>query len=310
MKLGVLDLGSNSFQLLAAEAAGPNEVVERGQRRATLCLEASFQKDDVASELAEQRAFDAVGQLLRWARARDPEMPIIGIGKTGLQDTERGSNFLGAVQRRYGISVELLSGEDEAKLTYRGVRSRLLEIRERLGVIDIGGGSVEIGVGQRRFCLFGSSLPLGFLRIQSLETSQLVEHVDHCIGPIARQLAQLGPERWVFSGGTSRAFGRLAIALGRMTGGRIAAADVLDLAERIQHLDETQLANLGVPESRIALFPKAAVLLASLVNACDIPAIGVSTGGLRQGVVLREYERLSFTNPATEKPQANRDRRR
>jgi len=314
MRLGVLDLGSNSFQLLAAEAWGPNEVLERGLRRTAFCFESSLRRREGEGELelharhlARQQGLDAVGGLIRWARALQEDLPILAVGKTGLQDTDAGIGFLQAVQRRYGINVELLSGEDEAKLTYRGVRSRLSEFRDRLGVIDIGGGSVEVSVGQRRFCFFGESLPLGFLRIQDLDDAQLTDKVGSlCSGAVAG-VTPLAPARWLFSGGTSRAFGRVAMALGLMRDGQIEQAEVGRLAEHLQQISAEQLGALGVPANRTGMFPRAARLLAELVSRFEIPAIGVSTGGLRQGIVLREYERATFNGMTAKNHRANWD---
>lgn len=307
MKLGVLDLGSNSFQLLAAEATGPNEVLERGARRATLRIETYLNKPGQESELAQRRALDAIGELLRWARSLDPDMPIVAVGKVGLQDTPQGALFLQSVKRRFGVTVELLTGEDEAKLTYRGVRSRLTEIRERLSVIDIGGGSVEISSGQRRFCFFGESLPIGFLRVQALDANALRETVyAHCT-TIAQTVNALGPERWILSGGTSRAFGRIAMALSKMHQGRILRSDVRAVNDHVQRCSERDLSALGVPTNRAPLFPRALTLLTELVECFSVPSISISTGGLRQGLVLREYERASFAGLTATNPRANRD---
>ena len=307
MKLGVLDLGSNSFQLLAAEAAGLYEVFERGAKRATLRIETALSKPGVESELAQRKALDAIGDLLRWARTLDSEMPIIAVGKIGLQETPQGALFLQAVKRRFGVTVELLTGEDEAKLTYRGVRSRFTEIRERISVIDIGGGSVEVSTGQRRFCFFGESLPIGFLRIQELDADTLRQTVLEQCSPVVRTVSSLGPERWILSGGTSRAFGRIAMALGRIHQGQIRRRDIKLINNYIQRCSESELAALGVPTNRAALFPRAAALLSELVECFEVPSVSISTGGLRQGLVLREYERACFAGMTATNHRVNRD---
>jgi exopolyphosphatase/guanosine-5'-triphosphate,3'-diphosphate pyrophosphatase len=309
MKVGVLDLGSNSFQLLVATASGPNDLSEHGLKRATLQLETALKQPGLGSEEAQKHALAAVGSLIRWARSLDNKMPIIAVAKRGLQDTPEGVEFLQALRRRYGITVELLDSESEAKLTYRGVRSQLAEVRERLGIIDIGGGSVEVSVGQRRFCFFGASLPCGFLRVQDIDTNeQLRQQLREQFATTVRSVAGLGPERWVMSGGTARAFGRVAIALSMMHGGQIQNNGVIALANHVRRLPRERLAELGVPHNRTALFPQAARLLAELVHCFSIPAIGIASGGLRQGLVLREYERACFAGMSQRDPRANWDR--
>lgn len=309
MKLGVLDLGSNSFQLLVATASGPNELAEHGLRRATLQLETALKQRGVGSEEATMNALASVGSLIRWARSLDDKMPILAVAKRGLQDTPEGVEFLQALCRRYGITVELLDGESEARLTYRGVRSQLAEVRERLCIVDIGGGSVQVSVGQRRFCFFGASLPCGFLRLQDIDANeQRRRQLDELFAETLPNVTALGPERWVFSGGTARAFGRVAIALSMMHGGQIQNTGVVALAKHISRLPPERLAELGVPRNRTALFPQAGRLLAELVQRFSIPAIGIASGGLRQGLVLREYERASFTGRSLRNPVANWDR--
>lgn len=310
MRLGVLDLGSNSFRLLAAEAVGPHELIEFGSRSATLCIESALRGQDGLQEHAKKQALDAIGGLIRWARSLEADLPIAAVGKQGLQDSPEGFEFLKAVQRRYGLKVELLSGEDEAKLTYRGVRSRLSEFRPRLGVIDIGGGSVEVSVGQRRFCFLGSSLPIGFLRVQHLDGAELVQHVEAQSHRTAKAAAALAPERWLLSGGTSRAFGRVAMARSAMQGGQIDRAHVRSVSAYVQGLSADELGRLGVPANRVTTFARAAQLLEALVEQFDIPAIGISTGGLRQGLVLREYERAGFAGGASYNQRSHWDGRR
>jgi exopolyphosphatase/guanosine-5'-triphosphate,3'-diphosphate pyrophosphatase len=307
MKVGVLDLGSNSFQLLAAEATGPNDVLERNSKRIGVRIGTRLGEPDDNDEEARQQALDTVGNLIHFARTVDKKMPIITVGKTELHNSEQGTQFLKTVQRRYGITVELLTGEDAAKLTYRGVRSRLTEIRERLGVINISGSSTSIGVGQRRFCFFGESAPIGFLRTQGFDAVTLRKCIDtHCFS-IARTVASLGPERWLLSGGTSRALGRVALALARMHHGQLEREDIVSLSQYVRNCPVSELTALGVPMNRAALFPQATALLAELVEYFAIPSIGISSGGLQHGLVLREYERACFAGLTTTNPRANRD---
>ena len=146
MRLGALDLGSNSFHLLVARVDGRGRFQKVTGRKAMLRLEEAVAASGRIQPELFASALDAVGELIAVAREHDADDVILA-GTSALREAENGAAFAAAVRARHGVPVEILSGEEEGRLVYHGARSRIDELPTRVAVLDLGGGSVEAAVG-------------------------------------------------------------------------------------------------------------------------------------------------------------------
>jgi exopolyphosphatase/guanosine-5'-triphosphate,3'-diphosphate pyrophosphatase len=247
-----------------------------------------------------EHALDSVGEMVAVARSFHVERTV-AVGTSALRDASNGAEFCRAALQRFGVAVELVSGNEEGELVYRGARSAFKGRAERVAVIDIGGGSVEIAVGVGENPDFVESLPLGFLRLaqaagQKENTPATLEAVRARVlsgsAEVAARLRTLRPDAWVFSGGTARALGKLLIA---GTHG-VAGATVRHVARELGKTKPAQLLELGVDETRVDTLALGAAVFGALVEQFALSTLHVSSGGLREGLLLRE---LSRTRPAT-----------
>jgi exopolyphosphatase/guanosine-5'-triphosphate,3'-diphosphate pyrophosphatase len=221
----------------------------------------------------------------------------VAVGTSALRDAANGTEFCRTVWQRFGVPVELVSGKEEGQLVYRGARSAFNGRVERVAVIDIGGGSVEIAVGDGESPDFVESLPLGFLRLAQLagakETSvasveALRARVLSGSSDVARRLRALRPEAWVFSGGTARALGKLLIA----GPNGVTGATVRHVARELARIEPQRLRELGVDPTRVDTLPLGAAVFSALVEQFELGTLHVSSGGLREGMLLRELARV------------------
>jgi exopolyphosphatase / guanosine-5'-triphosphate,3'-diphosphate pyrophosphatase len=294
MLLGALDLGSNSFHLLVARVDGRGRLQKVTGRKAMLRLEEAVAATGRIQPETFARALDAIGELLAVAEEHEAEDVVLA-GTSALREAENGAAFATAARARYHFPVEILSGEDEGRLVYHGARSRLDELPERVGVLDLGGGSVEVAVGDGDACLFSASLPLGFLRLaRTLEAQgaldperfeKVVEHVRQTAEPLVARLRELAPRAWLLSGGTARAFGRV---MGLEPGAALSTLKLGVSAQRFAALDALKLVGLGVEPARARGFGLGILVLATLAEAFGAPATRITPGGLREGILLRE----------------------
>jgi exopolyphosphatase/guanosine-5'-triphosphate,3'-diphosphate pyrophosphatase len=294
MLLGALDLGSNSFHLLVARVGSHGELEKVSGKKATIRLEEAVAATGRIQPETFARALDAVGELLAEARRCDAEKVILA-GTSALREAENGADFTGAVRDRFGYEVLLLSGEEEGRLVYHGARSRLPDLPGRAGVIDLGGGSVEVALGEHDTCLLSVSLPLGFLRLAreldahgALDAStraRVSAHVERVVGPLVPSLRALAPRAWMLSGGTARA---LAGALRSQPGEAVSTSKLTRLAEGFAGSDPGRLMGLGVDPARARGFGLGSWVLAALSELFGAPAIRITPGGLREGILLRE----------------------
>src|SRR5262245_15630450 len=141
MRLGVLDLGSNSFHLTAFWRTS-TALVPRQEGRRIVRLGAAI-REGAIEVLAFSRGLDAMGELL--GELEQP-CPVVAVATSAIREARNGAAFCQAVARRYGIEVEVLSGEEEARLTYAGARV-FAGPTGRLAVVDLGGGSLEMASG-------------------------------------------------------------------------------------------------------------------------------------------------------------------
>jgi exopolyphosphatase / guanosine-5'-triphosphate,3'-diphosphate pyrophosphatase len=294
MLLGALDLGSNSFHLLVARVTPRGELEKVSGRKATIRLEEAVAASGRILPETFSRALDAVGELLSEARRYDAEKVLLA-GTSALREAQNGGDFATAVRARYGLEVEILSGEEEGRLVYHGARSRLPELPARVAVIDLGGGSVEVAVGDDDLCSLSASLPLGFLRLaRELEAQgaldaealdRVTAHVRTVAAATAARVAALEPRAFILSGGTARALGGV---IGIAPGEALSTRKLTHLAERFARCDAVRLMGLGVEPSRARGFGLGSWVLAALSELFGAPATRVTLGGLREGLLLRE----------------------
>jgi exopolyphosphatase/guanosine-5'-triphosphate,3'-diphosphate pyrophosphatase len=162
MRVGVVDLGTNSTRLLVAD-------VEDGSVR-------ELDRRLVITRLGEQ--VDARRKLLPTALARVRNVLVdyrraveahgvertLTLATSAVRDAENGEAFLGEIEWSYGFSTRLLSGHDEALLTFRGV-SAGRDVRDGTLIVDVGGGSAELILGGRDGVSFHESFDLGCVRL-------------------------------------------------------------------------------------------------------------------------------------------------
>jgi exopolyphosphatase/guanosine-5'-triphosphate,3'-diphosphate pyrophosphatase len=293
MNFAALDLGSNSFHLLVAHMGSSGAITKLASHKEVLKLGRVVQREGRLPEPAYATALEAVGKLTAIARAFRVERIIVA-GTSALRDAANGREFCDDVQQRFGVEVELLSGTEEGRVVYRGARSAYPGLSGRVGVVDIGGGSVEVCLGEGSSCDYVASLPLGFLRLSAkLDFSrpgverELSELVSLESRELSERLRWKRPDTWIFSGGTARAIGKRVLS---GPNGASAAA-VKRVATEIAFLSPECLRALGIDAQRVDMLGAGARVLIALIECFEVKAMQVSPCGLREGLLLREFAR-------------------
>jgi exopolyphosphatase/guanosine-5'-triphosphate,3'-diphosphate pyrophosphatase len=296
MKVGALDLGSNSFGLLVGRVRARSRVEKLVSRKESLRIGEVVAAHGELPEAHFERALEVVRDLADTAREEGAEC-VVAIGTSALRDAANGAEFVRAAAERFGLAARIASGTEEGRLVYRGARSALDDLPGRALVLDLGGGSAELAVGDGHDCLAVESLPLGFLRVArelELDTTlngtgvaRVAAHVRKVAEPVLGRLVALTPRAFVLSGGTARTLSRLAKALGVR---ELSGVGLRRLASHLAARDPSHLAVLGVEASRAPVFGAGIVVLSALVELLNAPRVRVSPGGLREGIVLAETQ--------------------
>jgi exopolyphosphatase/guanosine-5'-triphosphate,3'-diphosphate pyrophosphatase len=187
VRVAVVDLGTNSTRLLVADVEdGRLEEVTRRLKITRLGEGVDERKRLLPAPIARVR--NVLTDFRREAERLGAERTL-AVATSAVRDAENGEAFLGEVEWRYGFQTRLLSGHDEAQLTFRGV-STGREVAEDTLVVDIGGGSTELVVGGPEGLRFHDSLDLGCVRLTERflhSDPPTHEELDRC-GAAVREL--------------------------------------------------------------------------------------------------------------------------
>ncbi|MFL5846271.1 MAG: Ppx/GppA phosphatase family protein [Solirubrobacteraceae bacterium] len=161
-RVAVVDLGSNSTRLLIADIGEDGAITELERRSVVTRL---AQEVDTTGRLADEAMQRVYGVLADYRTAIDAlgADHAIGVLTSAVRDAANGEEFTDAVGTRFGIAARTIAGEEEARLTYRGATSERPD-GGPLAVVDIGGGSTEIVVGERAQLRFHVSTQVGVVR--------------------------------------------------------------------------------------------------------------------------------------------------
>src|SRR3712207_4588800 len=160
MRLGVLDVGSNTVHLLVVDAHRGAHPTPMHDDRWLLRLAEQIGYDGLLSEAGEKALLSAVQDACDQARKQGCE-ELLAMVTSAIRDAVNGLEVRERVRERTGVDLQVVSGEDEARLTFLAVRRWFGWSAGRLLVLDIGGGSLELASGPGEDPDVALSLPLG-----------------------------------------------------------------------------------------------------------------------------------------------------
>jgi exopolyphosphatase/guanosine-5'-triphosphate,3'-diphosphate pyrophosphatase len=311
MRLGVLDVGSNTVHLLVVDAHRGAHPTPMHDDRSVLRLAEHVDADGMLSREGEKALLRAVQKACDQAAEQGVE-ELLGLVTSAIRDATNGLEVLERIRQRTGVGLQVLTGEDEARLTFLAVRRWFGWSAGQLLVLDIGGGSLEMASGIDEDPDVALSLPLGagrmtrrFLpaardggRPDLAALTELQEHAEGLLAPAAEKLRAAGPPDLVAA--TSKTFRTLA----RLTGAapysaglqmpRELTLDGLDqLVGFVSRIESSALAELrGVSPDRAHQVPAGAVVAATAMRLLDVPCVRICPWALREGVILRRLDSL------------------
>jgi len=180
IRVGAVDMGTNSTRLLVADVDGADLAEVERLLRITR-LGDRVDADGRLSDAGMERVHTVLEGYAARARELGAER-VLATATSAVRDADNGSEFLADVRQQHGFETRLLSGREEAELTYRGVTSRLAAGPGTL-VCDIGGGSTELVLGGPAGVLDATSLDVGCVRMS--------ERYLRSDPPAAAELAEL-----------------------------------------------------------------------------------------------------------------------
>ncbi len=307
MRLGVLDVGSNTVHLLVVDAYPGARPLPAFSHKVDLRLAAHLLPDDRLSAAGEEQLAEFVLEAMRIAEDKGVE-EFLAFATSAVRDAVNGLEVLARVQAQTGTQIRVLSGENEARLTFLAARRWFGWSSGRLLVFDIGGGSLEIAAGQDEEPEAAMSLPLGAGRLTrdwltadppaAGEVRALRRHVRAEIARHAGVFLRHGAADHAV--GTSKTFRQLARIAGAAPSSEgfyakryLKHTDVIVWAERLAAMDDVERSRLpGVSEGRAAQMVAGAIIADAVMDLMDVSQLEICPWALREGVILRRLDML------------------
>jgi len=308
MRLGVLDVGSNTVHLLVVDAHRGAEPTPQLSRKSMLRLAEHIDKH---GDLALEGADALVGATLgasRQAVELDCD-EVIAFATSAVRDAANSAEVLARVADEAGVELAVLPGDDEARLTFLAVRRWFGWSAGRLFCFDIGGGSLELAVGGDEEPEATASLPLGAGRLtrerfdgdppSKSALGKLRDHIEAELTEPLKALLEGGrPDRVVATSKTFRTLARLAGAAPSSAGPRTPRVLTRDglrqVTSFISRMSSTDLAELdGVSSGRAHQVLAGALVSAATMDALDVTEVELCPWALREGVILQRLDQLA-----------------
>jgi exopolyphosphatase / guanosine-5'-triphosphate,3'-diphosphate pyrophosphatase len=302
----VLDVGSNTVHLLVVDAhRGAHPMPASSEKTVLRLAERITVEGDLAAEGADDLVY-TVAEAKRAARKQGCE-DLMAFATSAVRDADNAAEVLQRVVDETGVRLEVLSGTDEARLTFLAARRWYGWSAGRLLVLDIGGGSLELAIGVDEEPDYARSVPLGAGRLTRErftsdppsrdEVTKTTEWLTDQITPVAKKLAKQGePDRVVATSKTFRSLARLTGAAPSSAGPRVrrvlTEAGLRQLIAFISRMSATDLAELeGVSTSRSHQLVAGALVAQATMRALSLPEVEICPWALREGVILRRLDK-------------------
>ena len=300
MIVAVIGIGSNSVRMLTAEV-GDGTMRRLARDRAGTRLFAGLDAEGNLSRDSMGKTLDAVSQMAAQAKERHADRLHI-FATSAARDAKNGAEFMEAAREAAGVPLEILSGAEEAVLSFLGA-SAVIGDGRRCGVIDIGGGSTEIvtGDGKGTDCAFSCQMgavrlyqriPLtgrGDMAAVEAEACRILEE------EMAKYPGFEKPETWVGTGGTFTTLAALAKDIPwqsreGMHGTRVTEAEIRRIGEKLADLDiEGRKALAGLQPGRADIVVHGICILLAVMKRLGIEEITVSEYGNLDGYIRKNY---------------------
>ena len=298
MRLGVLDVGSNTVHLQIVDTspgARPNPTFNYKEE---LKLTQYISSNNLVSDEGIEKLRSSIKRAIEQSASVQTQ-ELLPFATSALREASNGEEIINSINKDFKIDLQVLSGEEEAKLTFLAARRWFGWSSGRLLVIDIGGGSLEMAVGVDESPEIAISLPLGAARLTKnflkgdpytdKSIRALRDHIENKLEQILPSLVKhQDTDRAIATSKTLRTLARLSGDWFDGSGKNITVEAIRKISAKLSEMDEPARAKLpGVSENRASQIVAGAFVAESVMRNLDIKELEICPWALREGVVLK-----------------------
>jgi exopolyphosphatase / guanosine-5'-triphosphate,3'-diphosphate pyrophosphatase len=303
--VGIIDLGTNTFQLMLARLEGGQYTVLHEESRAAKIGQGGISEGKISPE-GIRRAVDVLRYFVQKAQEMGLEASELrAIGTSAIRNAHNRAEFCQIIQEQTGIQIEVIDGAEEAQLIFEGVRLGVPITDTPVLVMDIGGGSVEFIVCNNQRVFWKQSFEIGGQRLmdQFMDTDpisgasvrRLMAYLDEALLPLSNALHQYAPSLLIGSAGSFETLADMFLmeTQQRMTLPEEVCVELPLTAFRQSFLAllsrnrEERLALPGMIPLRVDMIVVGVCLIQYVLEKYQISAIKVSSYALKEGVLSR-----------------------
>lgn len=298
-EMAAIDLGSNSFHMMVARLdKGELTVLDRIKEPVRLGF--GLTDDGVLDDLSQRRALECLNRFGQRI-SHLPASAVRAVGTRTLRKATNSSTFLTKAEQALGHRINVISGAEEARLIYQGVAQGLDDELDRRLVIDIGGGSTEVIVGEQFQPLQLESLGMGcvaltrdFFADGSLSKKAVKKATTYClqkIEPVRDEFLSVGWQRAIGCSGSIKAIAKVAeVSTGSPIITRALLDDLCDQAAQAKSIDDFKPDGLG--SDRQPVFVGGLIILRAVFEGLGLDSMEASPWALREGLLYDLIGRL------------------
>lgn len=310
-RLGVLDIGSNTVHMLIVDAAPGARPEPEASVKSTVRLMQYLKEDGTIRKAGVEAVLEAVQKAMKLAEEYEITQLLV-LATSALREAPNGGKILRRIEETIGQPVTVLSGVDEARLTFLAARRWYGWDAGRLLVLDIGGGSLEVAMGSDEDPTVALSVPAGagrvtreFLPENGVADAQELEKARKQIRRILDPMVEAFPKskhpmHAVGTSKTIRSLARLAGAVlrqpGRVDTSVMTRAQLEDWLPRLVSISPDQRVALpGVTPERTYQIVGGGLVIDEIMRALDVEEIEICPWALREGAILRWLDQFGRT---------------
>lgn len=298
MRLGVLDVGSNTVHLQVVDAFSGARPNPNTNLKIDLRLSEYLNSDGVITDEGIERLRIAIGECVTEARKVKSE-ELLPFATSALREALNGGEIISTLNKQFDIDLQVLSGEEEAQITFLAARRWYGWSSGRLLVVDIGGGSLELAVGVNEAADIALSLPLGASRLTKshlegdpFSKKSIRSLRDHIESQLAEVLPALlkhqDSDRAIATSKTLRTLARLTGDWADGDGKSLKLEGLRKILPKLSEMTQEERSELpGVSKSRARQIVAGAFVAESVMRCLDVDALEICPWALREGIVLK-----------------------
>ncbi len=304
--IAAIDLGSNSFHMIITEINenGSFQIIDR--RREVIRI--GSYTDEGKENISREEMIRAIEILKKFRHLADHHASEIrAVATSAIRESSNGENFIEDIFTETGIPVEIISGEREAELIFLGAVHALKLNREKVLVMDIGGGSTEIILGNKNQIILAESLKIGAVRLSRKFFPEFIitpGSIELCRNYIDAELSKIynknsavydlavGASGTILSAASTIYFQKYNRFPEKINGIQFSSEELKELSGKVfaKSTIEKRLQIPGIEEKRADVLPAGLIILNKLFGLFNIRSLTISEYGLREGMIINSQQ--------------------